>query len=193
MGRLTVTVAVRMQPEDAAAVRAEAQRSGRSLAALLLAGAGRPAGATAAEPGGMTAALPPGWDELCARVDELAADLAELRGDRRRGDRREATATTTAVAGYDVEPTPAATAGAVEPPTVPRPARRRPDPRPTAGTLALRAWQEAEGVTVRELAERIGRPRGTVGAWLTGRQHPPADARELLAELTGIAPTTWED
>ena len=123
MGRLTVTVAVRMRPEEAEAVRAEARRSGRSLAALLLAGAGLAAAVPVGGAGG-AAVLPDDLAELRARVDAL--ELRAVVGNRRRDDRRRPTTTT-------ADPSPTMTG--------PSP-KRTPSPTmtgPSAGSLALRA------------------------------------------------------
>ena len=73
----------------------------------------------------------------------------------------------------------------------PRRPRSTPPPTPTAGSLALRAWADAEGLSARGLARRLDAPPGTVGAWLTGRRPPPLDARERLAAVAGVPVDAW--
>lgn len=73
-GRTTTTVAVRMPPGDAAAVRAVAARTGRPLASLLLAGAGL-------DPSPPELPPPDFGTELRAAVAELRAAVKGLRTD----------------------------------------------------------------------------------------------------------------
>jgi len=59
--------------------------------------------------------------------------------------------------------------------------------------LALREAREDKGVKLRDLAEMIGRPAGTVSRWETGARAPqPTDVAQVLASL-GIVGARYDE
>ena len=176
--RRTVTIQVRMRPEDAELVREEARRRRCTLGELLLSALAVP---PVVPPGGAggAVAVPDDAGETVARLAEVTARLVDL------GAR---------LAAVEAR-LPAA------PPVERRSAERRSPPRAVAvadddteppGAAALRAWKERERLTVTTMAARLGMPRGTVGGWLRGILPAPA-ARPTVEAVTGIPAAAWDE
>jgi transcriptional regulator with XRE-family HTH domain len=68
-----------------------------------------------------------------------------------------------------------------------------PAPRERALGLALREAREDKGVRLRELADKIGRPAGTLSRWETGARAPqPTDVAQVLTSL-GVAGPRYDE
>ncbi len=57
----------------------------------------------------------------------------------------------------------------------------------TASRPILLRWaREANGLTIQQLADKIGKSRSVVGHYESGDAFPPLDVREKIAEVLGI-------
>ena len=54
-------------------------------------------------------------------------------------------------------------------------------------TSKLKAWRQAQGLSARDLATKVGVSRITVHSWERGASIPPPELMRRLVELTGGA------
>jgi transcriptional regulator with XRE-family HTH domain len=62
---------------------------------------------------------------------------------------------------------------------------------PTAGSSAFAVWAKRPGISVREIAAKLGCTELSVRSWASGRRVPTIEAARRIEALTGIPIAAW--